>query len=464
MHLVRLTYVLGLVIPSSTALQVTPNSPCASLCVDSDISDPNLSTTKNEDITCNDSEYSSTPAGRKFQQCISCLQDSTFSKGGENDQLWFLYNIRYAFDNCVFGFPKAKDIPSTPCSTSTACGALEEALTGDSLKPDSLDYSYCDVDGGVMTSPSVEKCMTCVGATGDRGYLTNYLVALEAGCNQRPSAGTVISLNDTVFSESVISAADPSSRTAEEDQQPTLATTSIIGIAVGGVVLILVIASFFYIRHRKRRSRRLLLKPSLGIQDRRRRHRRASSLSFRCQTHLTPRSPFFPETTEKYTSPHLALGSHPVTPESPASESSSRPISSVWQQQQQQQRQHRNLGNIITTGSPTPTIPENIYQSTSPKSSSSSSSPSEERRILPLRAYNPAEWPLNNTNSPTTTITTYSSPTSASTSSPLLRSRPWEVPVDSKRKGTGTGSPIESRHINTMNFPGPPSPGMRWGR
>jgi len=82
-------------------------------------------------------------------------------------------NIRYAFDNCIFGFPDANGIPSTPCSTSTACGALEAALTGDDLKPNNLDYSYCDVDGSIMTSPMVEKCMSCVGATGDKAYLVN---------------------------------------------------------------------------------------------------------------------------------------------------------------------------------------------------------------------------------------------------------------------------------------------------
>lgn len=77
----------------ATALQVTPNSPCASFCVDSDgldLSDPGASSTKNGDITCYDSEYTSSRAGQKFQRCISCLQDSPFAQGKESDQLWFL--------------------------------------------------------------------------------------------------------------------------------------------------------------------------------------------------------------------------------------------------------------------------------------------------------------------------------------------------------------------------------------
>ena len=76
----------------SSALQVTPNSPCSSACRDSldlDASDPNSSNTKNSDITCPDAGYSS-PAGTKFKTCMTCLQSSTFSQGSESDTMWFL--------------------------------------------------------------------------------------------------------------------------------------------------------------------------------------------------------------------------------------------------------------------------------------------------------------------------------------------------------------------------------------
>ena len=76
----------------SSALQVTPNSPCSSVCRDStdlDTSDPNSSTTKNSDITCKDADYSG-PAGTKFKSCMTCLQTSTFSQGSESDTMWFL--------------------------------------------------------------------------------------------------------------------------------------------------------------------------------------------------------------------------------------------------------------------------------------------------------------------------------------------------------------------------------------
>lgn len=77
----------------ASSLQVTPNSPCSSLCIDSndlDISDPNSSNTVNDDITCYDTDFNATATGRKFQSCMTCLQDSSFSQGRESDQAWFL--------------------------------------------------------------------------------------------------------------------------------------------------------------------------------------------------------------------------------------------------------------------------------------------------------------------------------------------------------------------------------------
>lgn len=95
-------FVLGVAIVSTliarsvVALQVAPNSPCSSFCIDSkdlDLSDPNSSNTLNGDITCYDKDYSSSSAGLKFQRCMSCLQDSAFSQGSESDQAWFLCKL-----------------------------------------------------------------------------------------------------------------------------------------------------------------------------------------------------------------------------------------------------------------------------------------------------------------------------------------------------------------------------------
>ncbi|KAK5631150.1 hypothetical protein RRF57_006865 [Xylaria bambusicola] len=540
MELFRFLCLLGLLIPYSLALQVTPDSPCASFCIDSegdDVSDPNASTTTNKDITCYDSKYVSSPAGQKFQRCISCLQDSTFSQGEETDQLWFLcrrtlftYNLRYTFDNCIFGFPHAVGIPSTPCSTSTACGALENALTQDGLNPKSLDYSFCNVDGGVITSSSLEKCASCVGASEDQGFLVNCkfnymselcwlhilmhnvdLIALEAGCNQRPKAGTTIGLTDTVFAATTISATKSSPEDAE-DGQPAVPTTTIVGISVGASVVVLLIAGLFFICYRKRRNRRLLLEGGERSSSRRSHRRTASPLSFRCQAR-TPRSPvFFPNQShiqikeeEKYCSnPSLALGSHRVTPK----KAPSRAPQAHWRPQVTapvQSRPRAALQSLHNISTAAPTVPDNVHYSTSPKAARfspheeaplSTTSTGSTANLLPLRAYNPAEYGVSSPHTGSSIDGSYTSPTSGSTASPLISrlwekqnldsmSPIWEVPQretamlgpkvagaleriripssPGKRKVSSSGSPVESKHIS-MSFPGPPSPGVRWGR
>jgi len=75
------------------ALQVTPNSPCASVCVDNatnDAADPASSNTGASEVVCMDRAYSTTGVGKKYQACVSCLQSSTSVGSGENDQEWFI--------------------------------------------------------------------------------------------------------------------------------------------------------------------------------------------------------------------------------------------------------------------------------------------------------------------------------------------------------------------------------------
>lgn len=75
------------------ALQVTPNSPCSSACLDSstlDRSDPNSSNTESTDIVCEDLALNGTSTGSKWKQCMTCLQNSTFEQGPESDQYWFM--------------------------------------------------------------------------------------------------------------------------------------------------------------------------------------------------------------------------------------------------------------------------------------------------------------------------------------------------------------------------------------
>lgn len=118
------------------------------------------------------------------------------------------------------------------------------------------------------------------------------LVALEAGCQQRPNATAVLGLSDTVFSKTTIDIVDPASLD-KASASVGLSTAAIVGIVVGAVVLVLMVVAFILIRHRKRNSRSIIsTEPRWGKTHKT--HKRKSSFSFRCRTILTsPISPKF---------------------------------------------------------------------------------------------------------------------------------------------------------------------------
>lgn len=180
------------------ALQVTPNSPCASHCMDTidlDRSDPRSSSTLGNDIVCQNADYISTSQGKKFQECMECLQLSDYSQGSENDQMWFLCkfvvwcvccllfvyenstnpsdldNLRYAFDYCILGYPNATGVDIGPCATSVACGVLQPGLTVDKLDPTKVKpYEYCNSE---ITGDFYDQCLDCVAADRTKTYLAN---------------------------------------------------------------------------------------------------------------------------------------------------------------------------------------------------------------------------------------------------------------------------------------------------
>ncbi|KAF9881193.1 LPXTG-domain-containing protein [Colletotrichum karsti] len=502
-------------VPSYVAgLQVTPDSPCASFCLDSndlDYSDPKSSNTRNKDITCEDGEYQTENAGRKFQQCVSCLQDSSYVKGAENDQSWFLYNLRYSFDYCVFGYPNATGVGSGPCMTSTACGGLEAALIDGELDPSSEQYAYCDADGGSMLGSSFDKCLSCVRAGGEHYYLANYLVALGAGCQQRPEPGKVLGLNQTVFTKGVITTVDPKDQTsAEKDEGAKIPITTIVGIVVGVVVALLLAAGCVFIQCRKRRARAGKgVNPELS--RRAKGHRPVSSLSFRCQTHLTPKTPNFfsieeeqdmqnekgraqqqqQRQQEQYSSHHQPQDPlYPETPDDWAAHHAGYPFRSTSPTNLTDKKTHVPLTNITTSLPMMPVKSHSPRHNASPEDYTPSSTTSA-APLISFRPYVPSEHGMSTPSmgqqqyaagfSPQST---YSPPTSGHTVSPLLSQAGWPAPVrntatidslpatepartipvimrDMARPlpkrvtSLGGGSPVESQKIQT-SFPPPP--------
>ncbi|ROW06119.1 hypothetical protein VMCG_04649 [Cytospora schulzeri] len=278
------------------AIQVAPNSPCSSVCVDSttlDLSDPNSSNTVASGIVCEDADFTSTSDGKKWDQCMTCLQSSTFVQGGESDQYWFLYNLRYIFDHCVFRIPNGTYSELSPCATDLACGPLKSGLEYGNLSTIGSEFAYCDADGGAVTGEFYDACHSCVSSSSQTQYVANTLVALEAGCQQRPNVTSILGLDGTVFSSASVNIVDPASLVVDDSPSVHISTAAIAGIAVGAAVLILVVAGCILIRRHKRAKRR-----AIGTETRwgstRKTHKRKSSFSFRCRHILSsPISPKF---------------------------------------------------------------------------------------------------------------------------------------------------------------------------
>lgn len=83
---------------SAIALEVTPNSPCASRCIDvnaTDVTDSASSSTYAKDLHCYDWTFAGSEAtdiGKKFKDCNNCLKSSGYAsdKDEESDRGWFL--------------------------------------------------------------------------------------------------------------------------------------------------------------------------------------------------------------------------------------------------------------------------------------------------------------------------------------------------------------------------------------
>ncbi|KAK7912028.1 hypothetical protein PG985_014509 [Apiospora marii] len=257
----RFGFLVGLLSLStaSLALQVSPNSTCAALCLDQPEGnplDPKASNTNYTDISCFDDEYSSSAKGLKFKNCVDCLRDSKDVGGGENDISWFLYNIRYAVDVCMYSFPGTTRNISSPCDINYACAPLQKSLTSGNLDAvNGAQYDYCSADGGKFLSQSLGSCVQCLQSTTNQVYTSNFLIALEAGCKQKPKPGHLLGLSGSLFSTEPLDITDPPAEedTSEEDTSP-MTTGAIVGIAVGAALLFLGGAALFIVYHQKQKK------------------------------------------------------------------------------------------------------------------------------------------------------------------------------------------------------------------
>lgn len=119
------------------------------------------------------------------------------------------------------------------------------------------------------------------------------LVALEAGCEQRPNTTDLLGLSGSVFSSSVIEIVDPSTVNKPTQNSVQFSTAAIAGVAAGAAALVAIIAAVAFVCCRRRRNRANLgMEPRWGKTSRK--HKRQSSFSFRCRNILaSPISPKF---------------------------------------------------------------------------------------------------------------------------------------------------------------------------
>ncbi|RBR17710.1 uncharacterized protein FIESC28_06406 [Fusarium coffeatum] len=252
--LTLITTGLGLLRPA-IAILVAENSPCGTVCGNV------LDSTTSDDVVCHEGDYDS-GSGIVFQQCLTCEQSSDYrTKNNETDQHYFLYNLRYATSYCLFGIPDNKNTINTPCLTSKACGPFRDSIIYNNLTAEVDGYDYCDT-WPVHDTADFLGCTECLQA-GDNHFISNFITVLQAGCEQKPEPGTLVSTDGSIFSRDNVNITAPSPVASLDpdwlDQGP-LSLGAKVGIAAGGLALILFILGFCIIWRGRRRRRAFLSK------------------------------------------------------------------------------------------------------------------------------------------------------------------------------------------------------------
>ncbi|KAK4862502.1 hypothetical protein LT330_002635 [Penicillium expansum] len=250
-----LAFVLAAILLNSPApvvfgLITTPGSPCTDVC-------GKTTNTTSSEVACADQSYNQTSVGRTFRDCVSCQLDSKFNdeNTGESDVNWGLYNLRYAFSTCVFGFPDAISNLSSPCPV--ACDGVRLAVETNIEDPDTSNLnSWCDTPS--FADNVVNTCEFCYNLTTSQVYMANFLESIRYNCHFKTVTGTTFDISPTrIFTQSLL----PSSLSLTTSL-PKLSKVDLgVVIAVPVIGFLILVASiaiccYFFIRHRRKKARR----------------------------------------------------------------------------------------------------------------------------------------------------------------------------------------------------------------
>ncbi|SLM39988.1 hypothetical protein LPUS_10656 [Lasallia pustulata] len=225
-------------------------SNCTTVCAEGETSPA----TNGKDISCNDGDFNDTATGSAFQACVSCeLRSQARDQAtGQTDVGWALYNLRYALDWCIFGFPTRNDqVQSNACIET--CDAIAMALETNILTPNlSSPYDYCQADPAFLTNLS--SCAFCQSFVPNRVYLSNFLNTLKASCKSQPSPSTAFPISPLqIFT--LQPPASYSSIIAKTSTTRGLSRSAKIAIGViVPLVVLLLLAIFFLYWYRRYKS------------------------------------------------------------------------------------------------------------------------------------------------------------------------------------------------------------------
>ncbi|KAF4119656.1 hypothetical protein GMORB2_4565 [Geosmithia morbida] len=244
------------------AIVVADGSPCSNSCGNV------LDATTTSDIVCSDGDYATNTTGQLFKQCADCEMTSNYYRN-ENDTdmgaalcmlfFFFTYNLRYTLSHCFFGISSDDVLQDNPCLTRTSCGDFRPGTVYKNLSTDVGPYEYCDV-WPADEFDNFNQCKACLD-TYEKPFLSNFITALQAGCEQKPVPGVSVALHGNIFSDTNVTVASPTPQVSVDpswfDQGP-ITSGAIAGIVAAGIVVSLVLAGCFIVWRGKRRRRTFL--------------------------------------------------------------------------------------------------------------------------------------------------------------------------------------------------------------